>query len=140
VPHQTRHIIETSSPPSPLLESSFTNTLTHKYMKILGNSFQPEKKERKKRKTGKTNENAACSKCTHVLSRCNGGEGEPAVLVTRSDEKFLWFSFPFDLMMKGIFSVCGIQEGQLEAGRNPLHPLHTLELYMRVVKLDEFDA
>lgn len=54
---------------------------------------------------------------------------------------FAFLSFPFDLMMKGIlFSVCGIQEGQLEAGRNPLHPLYTLELYMRVVKLDEFDA
>jgi hypothetical protein len=32
------------------------NTLTHKYTKILGNSFQPEKKgrkERKKKKQGK---------------------------------------------------------------------------------------
>jgi hypothetical protein len=75
------------------------NTLTHKYTKILGNSFQPEKKGRKerKKKTGKTNENAACSKCTYLLSRCNGGEEEePAVFVTRSDEKFpllLFFLF-----------------------------------------------
>jgi hypothetical protein len=135
VPHQTRHITETNSPPPPplLLESSSMNTLTHKYTKILGNSFQPGKKGRKERRTGKTNENAACSKCTDVLSRCNGGEEEPAVFVTRSDEKFP-FAFPsflFDLMMKGIFfSVFGIQEGQLEAGRNPLHPLHTLELYI----------
>jgi hypothetical protein len=33
------------------------NTLTHKYTKILGNSFQPEKKGRKERKkTNRENE------------------------------------------------------------------------------------
>jgi hypothetical protein len=79
------------------------------------------------------------------LSRCNGGEEEePAVFVTRSDEKLPLLLFFLFLLIwwwrEFCFSVCGIQEGQLEAGRNPLHPLHTLELYMRVVKLDEFDA
>lgn len=127
-----------------LLSWTPSHTSTRKYWEI---HFNLKRKEgrRGKKQIGKTNENAACSKCTYLLSRCNGGEEEePAVFVTRSDEKFPLLLFFLFLLIwwwrEFCFSVCGIQEGQLEAGRNPLHPLHTLELYMRVVKLDEFDA